>query len=403
METGASPKLCFTQAKLEKMMLDLNKILTRAVEDLKQQLRPPAGMPARRGVFDTIKNWWGNLRHGFQSPNNPYYHQNVMGHLGKPVAEMTLSEYKYLFEKAKILEENVLLIERKLQLDVELDRWLADLKSDLSSYFGAKLSQLAMQTQKKTEKEAAKKLEKELKQKIPLAAGDFEKSFFDKYRLQKKDDELLGLPPEISKPEPRPAEEPATDVARTPLDPETAEKLQRRIINFTGGSEGDKKDSKKGKGGTGKKGGKGDTIEKEPAVINQAEVVPAPVVNPTAVDGDAADTGKAPEVTPQSVIMASSPKIQSGPKKVQNKLSPKASQTSPPAGQINAGPAVTQALVEPKVRKGNGGGKTSPARKDRPSIGGDFFEDAAKYHTNLKLNGLTLYEKTLVCLEKLRS
>lgn len=393
METGASPKLCFTQAKLEKMMLDLNKILTRAVEDLKQQLRPPAGMPARRGVFDTLKNWWGNLRHGFQSPNNPYYHQNVMGHLGKPVAEMSLSEYKYLFEKAKILEENVLLIERKLQLDVELDRWLANLKSDLSSYFGAKLSQLAMQTQKKTEKEAAKKLEKELKQKIPLAAGDFEKSFFDKYRLPKKDDELLGLPPEISKPEQRPAEEPATDVARTPLDPEAAEKIQRRIINFTGKGEGDKK---RGKGG---KRGKGDTIVKDKTVVNPAEVVPEPVINTVAVDGD---TGKAPEVTPQSVIMASSPKIQSGPKKVQNKLSPKASQTSPPAGQINAGPAVTQALVEPKVRKGNGGGKTSPVGKERPSAGGDFFGDSTNYK-NLQLDGLTLYEKTLVCLEKLRS
>ena len=36
--------------------------------------------------------------------------------------------------------------------------------------------------------------------------------------------------------------------------------------------------------------------------------------------------------------------------------------------------------------------------KIKPGMGGNFFESNQK----LKLNGLTLYEKTLVCLDKLR-
>lgn len=400
METGASPKLCFTQAKLEKMMLDLNKILTSAVEDLKRQLRPPSGMPVRRGVFDTLKNWWGNLRHGFQSPNNPYYHQNVMGHLGKPVAEMSLSEYKYFFEKAKILEENVLLIERKLQLDVELDRWLADLKGDLSNYFGAKLSQLAMQTQKKTEKEAAKKLEKELKQKIPLAAGDFEKSFFDKYRLPKKDDELLGLPPETNKtvtaaptelaPD---AKQSATDVARTPLDPEAAEKLQRKIMPpFKGGDAGTQKQS----GSKQIRASRSKRTDDPKTIVNPAEVQPQP------------EKTKEQDKIVLASLPSAPPKRGQSANKSKEPLSDLLQQSSV-ATQAQSSPLVTQAMVEPKVGKGKGkrnGNSNQPVsklgKKDRPSAGGDFF-DVTESHANLKLNGLTLYEKTLVCLEKLRS
>mgnify|MGYP000208967046 CR=1 FL=1 len=37
-------------------------------------------------------------------------------------------------------------------------------------------------------------------------------------------------------------------------------------------------------------------------------------------------------------------------------------------------------------------------RGGRPGVGGNFFES----NQNLKLKGLTLYEKTLVCLDKLR-
>lgn len=375
METGASPKLCFTQAKLEKMMLDLNKILTRAVEDLKQQLRPPTGLPARRGVFDTLKNWWSNLRHGFQSSKNPYYHQNLMGHLGKPVAEMTLSEYKYLAEKASILENNVLILERKLQLDVELDRWLANLKSDLSSYFGSKLSRLAMQSKVKSEKETAKKLEKELKEKIPVAAADTEKSFFDKYKSAAQPDELLGLQ--------EPAEEPEAvqGVARTPLDPEAAAALQRKIMpKFTGG-ETDAPPKKRGK--TAKK-----------------DKVDAPVVNPAEVPSGATEPEVVAPVQPEKeiqvekpIIMANLPKRQ---KFVKEPIDPMANllQTAPPAGKPKSKPVIQPPADKPEIQ--------GASNKNRPRLSGNFFGDATNYK-NLQLNGLTLYEKTLVCLEKLRS
>ena len=344
-------QVCFSPARLQKMQADLEKMLNRAVEDLKMQLRRAQGSGNRRGVFDTLKNWWSNIRHGYKNPQNPYFHQNTLGHLGRPVKEMSLHEYKYLVEKSNRLENTMSLTEGKLQLDVELDNWLGDIKSDISNYFSAQIQRAATKTAAKA---AAKNAPKKaaLPEKFPLVGGNIKKSFFGSKGQQP--DDLLGLPPEdtlfdketttvddknkdVTTTDTSVAVAPAdtgnTDVSLSPstlVSPEALQATQDRIINF----KGPKKRTA---------GGKGKDILKQQIVppVSNPQIV-SPVINPP-------EPEKVEPVIPTQTL---------------------------------------QPLPFPIKNRG----------KIKPGMGGNFFESNQK----LKLNGLTLYEKTLVCLDKLR-
>jgi hypothetical protein len=341
-------QVCFSPARLQKMQADLEKMLNRAVEDLKMQLRRAQGSGNRRGVFDTLKNWWSNIRHGYKNPQNPYFHQNTLGHLGRPVKEMSLHEYKYLVEKSNRLENTMSLTEGKLQLDLELDNWLSDIKNDISNYFSAQIQRAATKT---AAKNAPKKVAPP--EKFPLVGGDIKKSFFGSKSQQP--DDLLGLPPEdtlfdketttvddkdkaVTTTDTSVAVEPAatgnTDASvspSTPVSPEALQATQDRIINFTG-------PKKRKAGGKGK--GKNNLQQK----------IDTPVINP---------------------------------------LEPEKAEPIIPAQQQKVEPVIPAQTLQPLP---------FPIKKRRPGVGANFFES----NQNLKLKGLTLYEKTLVCLDKLR-
>ena len=91
--------------------------------------------------------------------------------------------------------------------------------------------------------------------------------------------------------------------------------------------------------------------------------------------------------------MANLPKRQ---KFVKEPIDPMANllQTAPPAGKPKSKPVIQPPADKPEIQ--------GASNKNRPRLSGNFFGDATNYK-NLQLNGLTLYEKTLVCLEKLRS
>jgi hypothetical protein len=282
---------------------------------------------------------------------------------------MSLHEYKYLIEKSNRLENTLLITEGKLQLDVELDNWLSDIKSDLSNYFSAQIQRAATKTADKT---AAKVTPKKVAppEKFPLAGGDIEKSFFGSKEQQP--DELLGLDSgdtlfdkETTTVDDKGAEVTTTDTSvvttpaatdtsvsptpeTTPISPELKAQLQAvqdRIIN-----------PRKAKGVRKKQEEKPATARKPKAkkdpkqawiTVPEPETptvqTPAPVINP-------------PE--PEPAVVA-----------------------EPPA-------AVVQPPSVPKRKKSGG----------KPGMGSGFFDS----NQNLKLKGLTLYEKTLVCLDKLR-
>ena len=114
---------------------NLLSIIDRNVQELKLKLKFDKEPPQKQGMFNRLSNWWSNIFWGKHNKyHNPYYHRNILGALGSPSKknEMTLGIYKILKESSEKYE---LLLEKRLVMDDIIDDWLADLNLKISSYF----------------------------------------------------------------------------------------------------------------------------------------------------------------------------------------------------------------------------------------------------------------------------
>lgn len=113
---------------------NLRKLIDQNVQELKLKLKFDKEPPKKQGMFNRLSNWWSNIFWGKHNKyHNPYYHRNILGALGAPSRknEMTLGIYK-IFKEAS--EKYDLLVERRLVIDDVIDDWLADLNIKLSTY-----------------------------------------------------------------------------------------------------------------------------------------------------------------------------------------------------------------------------------------------------------------------------
>jgi len=132
-----------------------SKLIDQFVEKLKMDISVAASDPAQqKGIWDRMKQWWSNIRHGKYQQKNPYYWQNVAGSgLGgevppspqetpskempneavMPFMPMTLNEYKVLHECAMALEEAIATPPKNLKLIRVIDNWAKLFKQKVMS------------------------------------------------------------------------------------------------------------------------------------------------------------------------------------------------------------------------------------------------------------------------------
>src|ERR1019366_8094004 len=67
---------------LENLKRNIPKEIDTLIGQLKVQLIPTQTTD-KRGVWDSMKNWWPNMWRGKYNDNNPYYYQNRFGELGR--------------------------------------------------------------------------------------------------------------------------------------------------------------------------------------------------------------------------------------------------------------------------------------------------------------------------------
>jgi len=113
--------------KIKQLSELISKFLTRHVDNLKRELL--TGQYQKQGFFSSLNNWWNNLIYGSRNKKNPYYYQNVFGRLGvKESVIPTLAEYQYLEKQALILEQEVA---AGTKLEKILDAWSKTFKVGL--------------------------------------------------------------------------------------------------------------------------------------------------------------------------------------------------------------------------------------------------------------------------------
>lgn len=113
----------------------IGELIDRYTQRLKVSLLKPDAKP--QGFFNTLKHWWNNAWHGPRDKvNNPYYYQNIVGQLGRPddSKNIPLEHYKTIMEYGKIIEEatNDESIP-KLRLGSIIDNWAGQFKHALST------------------------------------------------------------------------------------------------------------------------------------------------------------------------------------------------------------------------------------------------------------------------------
>ena len=108
----------------------IKELIAQEVEELKKKI---LSIPAeKRSYFDIIKNWWSNLVHGKNDPNNPYIHRNRLGALG--LKEYNLNkkeELKFILETVELLAEEQA---SKTRFEAMLDKWADKLKEKLNIF-----------------------------------------------------------------------------------------------------------------------------------------------------------------------------------------------------------------------------------------------------------------------------
>lgn len=117
-----------------KFVPELLQVIDAKVQELKLKLKFDKEPPQKQGMFNRLSNWWSNIFWGKHNKyHNPYYHRNILGALGAPSKknEMTLGIYK-IFKEAS--EKYELLTEKRLVMDDIIDNWLDDLNSQLKRY-----------------------------------------------------------------------------------------------------------------------------------------------------------------------------------------------------------------------------------------------------------------------------
>lgn len=104
------------------------------IKNLKDDLLSKKRVYPKRGVFDVLKNWWYNAIYGSRNLKNPYYHRNTLGHLGTfSKNEMTLQQYKMFQEYAEELEQKLLLKEQRYYIEDIIDQWANKFRFELEN------------------------------------------------------------------------------------------------------------------------------------------------------------------------------------------------------------------------------------------------------------------------------
>jgi hypothetical protein len=126
-------KICLTQKQYFGLVDKIMQHIDDSVAKLGLELKLSGKTMPKRGMFDRLKNWWYNMWHGHSNEKNPYYQQNKLGYWGRPSMrnEMTLHEYKLLKDQSESLET---VLNERVALDDLLDDWLRNLKRDVFDY-----------------------------------------------------------------------------------------------------------------------------------------------------------------------------------------------------------------------------------------------------------------------------
>lgn len=118
---------------MNKLIAGIMASFDEEIKVLKDDLLSRKKTFPKRGVFDVLKNWWFNAIYGSRNKKNPYYFRNTLGHLGTfSKNEMTLHQYKLFKEYADELESK-LLTEQRYYIEDLIDQWANRFRYELEN------------------------------------------------------------------------------------------------------------------------------------------------------------------------------------------------------------------------------------------------------------------------------
>jgi hypothetical protein len=121
-----------TTDQMNQIITGIMKTFDQEIQSLKDEFLSKKKPFPKRGAFDVLKNWWYNALYGSRNVKNPYYHRNTLGHLGTPLKnEITLQQYKILKEYSDELETQIL--NERYYIEDLLDNWAKRFKVDLEN------------------------------------------------------------------------------------------------------------------------------------------------------------------------------------------------------------------------------------------------------------------------------
>ena len=116
----------------ELLVSGLQDLISKAVEDLKQQI---LSIPTpNRSYFDTVKNWWNNIRFGHDNEENPYYHRNKLGALGLREYNASKIEEFNFFKETVLLLAEAEAAKADTKFEKIMNKWADDLKVKLNKF-----------------------------------------------------------------------------------------------------------------------------------------------------------------------------------------------------------------------------------------------------------------------------
>lgn len=118
---------------MNKLIAGIMASFDAEIKNLKDDLLSKKKTFPKRGVFDVLKNWWYNAIYGSRNKTNPYYFRNTLGHLGSfSKNEMTLNQYNLIKEYAEELESK-LLSEQRYYIEDLIDQWANRFRNELEN------------------------------------------------------------------------------------------------------------------------------------------------------------------------------------------------------------------------------------------------------------------------------